>query len=51
MNISDKLTQQELLVILLDVYQNVRDSKNIQIHTVIADLERRLNVVMHSNRY
>lgn len=51
MNISDKLTQQELLVILLDVYQNVRDSKNIQIHAVIADLERQLNVVMHSNRY
>lgn len=49
MNISDKLTQQELLVILLNVYQNVRDTKNIQIHTVIADLEKQLKVVIHSN--
>ncbi|MGG3943983.1 hypothetical protein ABEV54_21450 [Peribacillus psychrosaccharolyticus] len=48
MNISDKLTQQELLVILLDVYQNVRDKENIQIQTVIADLEKQLNVVIHS---
>lgn len=48
MNISDKLTQQELLVILLDVYQNVRDKENIQIQTVIADLEKQLKVVIHS---
>lgn len=50
MNISDKVTQHELLVILLDVCQNVRDTKNIQIHAVVADLEKRLNVVMESNR-
>lgn len=48
MNISDKLTQQQLLVILLDVYQNVRDKENIQIQTVIADLENQLKGVIHS---
>ncbi|MEC2056062.1 hypothetical protein I6J18_02060 [Peribacillus psychrosaccharolyticus] len=48
MNISEKLTQQQLLVILLDVYQNVRDKENIQIQTVIADLEKQLKVVIHS---
>ncbi|MEK3796914.1 hypothetical protein MHI18_01450 [Peribacillus sp. FSL H8-0477] len=48
MNISEKLTQQELLVILLDVYQNVRDKENIQIQTVIADLENQLKVVINT---
>ena len=48
MNISDKLTQQQLLVILLDVYQNVLDKENIQIQTVIADLENQLKVVINT---
>lgn len=48
MNISEKLTQQQLLVILLDVYQNVRDKENIQIHTVIADIENQLKVVINT---
>lgn len=48
MNISEKLTQQQLLVILLDVYQNVRDKENIQIQTVIADLENQLKLVINT---
>lgn len=48
MNISEKLTQQQLLVILLDVYQNVRNKENIQIHTVIADIENQLKVVINT---
>ena len=49
MNISEKLTEQKLQSILLNVYQKGQETENIKVTDIIEDIKIQLLSVNHEN--
>jgi hypothetical protein len=50
MNISDKLTQQKLLEILVSSYIKGQENKNIQTIDVLEDMKQKFLSIINTNR-
>ncbi|WP_176699688.1 hypothetical protein [Neobacillus massiliamazoniensis] len=50
MNISDKLTQQKLLEILVSSYIKGQENKNIQTIEILEDMKQKFLSIMNTNR-
>ncbi|MGG0275870.1 hypothetical protein [Bacillus rhizoplanae] len=50
MNISGKLTQQQLQEILMQIYKRGQESKNLEVKHLIEEIKEQLISIMHTSK-